>query len=103
MRALTWRGLGTASSVIKHGPLTFDATGRVAYINEQLVELSARELSLLEVLLQRAGRHEDAVKHYLNALRTDPAMPAWLLGIGISLDAIGKPRRLFETERRRWR
>ena len=56
VRALTRRALGTASSVIRHGPLTFDATGRVAYINDQLVELSARELSLLEVLLQRAGR-----------------------------------------------
>ena len=40
--------------MIKHGPLTFDATGRVAYINDQMIELSARELSLLEVLLQRA-------------------------------------------------
>jgi two-component system, OmpR family, response regulator len=56
VRALTRRGLGTASSVIRHGPLTFDATGRVAYINEQMIELSAREISLLEVLLQRAGR-----------------------------------------------
>ena len=56
VRALTRRGLGTASSVLKHGPLTFDATGRVAYLNDQMVELSARELSLLEVLLQRAGR-----------------------------------------------
>ena len=56
VRALTRRGLGTASSVIRHGPLTFDATGRVAYMNEQMIDLSARELSLLEVLLQRAGR-----------------------------------------------
>jgi two-component system OmpR family response regulator len=56
VRALTRRGLGTASNVIRHGPLTFDATGRVAYINEQMVDLSARELRLLEVLLQRAGR-----------------------------------------------
>ncbi len=56
VRALTRRGLGTASSIIKHGPLSFDATGRVVYIGEQLIELSARELSLLEVLLQRVGR-----------------------------------------------
>ena len=56
VRALTRRGLGTASSVIRHGPLTFDATGRVTYINEQMIELSAREIGLLEVLLQRAGR-----------------------------------------------
>ena len=56
VRALTRRGLGTASSLLKHGPLTFDATGRVAYLNDQMVDLSARELSLLEVLLQRTGR-----------------------------------------------
>jgi len=56
VRALTRRGLGTASTLLRHGPLTFDATGRVAYLNDQMVELSARELGLLEVLLQRAGR-----------------------------------------------
>jgi two-component system OmpR family response regulator len=56
VRALMRRGLGTASNLLKHGPLTFDASGRVAYLNDQMVELSARELSLLEVLLQRAGR-----------------------------------------------
>jgi two-component system, OmpR family, response regulator len=56
VRALMRRGLGTASSVLKHGPLTFDATGRVCYINDQMIDLSAREISLLEVLLQRAGR-----------------------------------------------
>ena len=56
VRALTRRGLGAASNVIRHGPLSFDTTGRVAYINEQMVELSAREIGLLEVLLQRAGR-----------------------------------------------
>jgi len=55
VRALTRRGLGAASNVIRHGPLSFDATGRVAYINEQMVDLSAREIGLLEVLLQRAG------------------------------------------------
>ncbi len=56
VRALARRGMGVASNLIKHGPLTFDSTGRVAYINDQMVELSARELGLLEVLLQRAGR-----------------------------------------------
>ena len=55
-RALMRRGLGTAGNVLKHGPLSFDASGRVCYINDHLIDLSARELSLLEVLLQRAGR-----------------------------------------------
>ena len=56
VRALTRRGLGSASAIIRHGPLAFDANGRVAYLNDQMLELSARELSLLEVLLQRSGR-----------------------------------------------
>jgi len=41
------------------------------------------------VLLQRAQRHEDAVRHFLVALRSDPMMPTWLVGIGISLQAQG--------------
>jgi two-component system OmpR family response regulator len=56
VRALTRRGMGGASSTIKHGPLVYDQTGRVATIDGKMVELSARELGLLEVLLQRAGR-----------------------------------------------
>lgn len=42
------------------------------------------------LLMQRARQHDEAVKHYLVALRGDPAMPAWLVGIGISLQAQGK-------------
>src|SRR3954453_16721804 len=39
-RALTRRALRAASNLIRHGPLTFDATGRVAYLNDQMVDLS---------------------------------------------------------------
>ncbi|MFT3718739.1 response regulator [Pseudorhodoferax sp.] len=56
VRALTRRGTGATSSVIRHGPLEYDQAGRVATIDGRMVELSARELGLLEVLLQRAGR-----------------------------------------------
>lgn len=56
VRALTRRGMGAATSVIRHGPLEYDQTGRVATIEGRMIELSARELSLLEVLLQRSGR-----------------------------------------------
>src|SRR3569832_720501 len=56
VRALTRRGMGGTSSTIKHGPLVYDQAGRVATIGGKMVELSARELGLLEVLLQRAGR-----------------------------------------------
>ena len=56
VRALTRRGMGTTSSIIRHGLLVYDQAGRVASIDGKMVELSARELGLLEVLLQRAGR-----------------------------------------------
>ena len=56
VRALTRRGMGGTSSTIRHGPLVYDQTGRVATIDGRMVDLSARELGLLEVLLQRAGR-----------------------------------------------
>jgi two-component system OmpR family response regulator len=56
VRALTRRGAGGGPTVIKHGPLSYDQVGRIAYINEQMLDLSARELGLLEVLLQRSGR-----------------------------------------------
>ena len=56
VRALTRRGAGGGPTVVRHGSLSFDQVGRIAYINEQIIELSARELGLLEVLLQRIGR-----------------------------------------------
>ena len=56
VRALTRRGAGGGPTVIRHGPLSYDQVGRIAYIGEQMLDLSARELGLLEVLLQRTGR-----------------------------------------------
>lgn len=41
-------------------------------------------------LMQRAGRHDAALKHYLIALRSDPGMPNWLVGAGISMQALGR-------------
>jgi two-component system OmpR family response regulator len=56
VRALTRRGAGGGPTVIRHGPLAYDQVGRSAYIHEQMLDLSARELGLLEVLLARSGR-----------------------------------------------
>ena len=56
VRALVRRRMGGASDSIKHGPLTYDQAGRVAMLEGKMIDLSARELGLLEVLLQRAGR-----------------------------------------------
>ncbi|MET3246704.1 two-component system OmpR family response regulator [Burkholderia sp. OAS925] len=56
VRALTRRGAGGGPTIVRHGSLGFDQVGRIAYINDQVIDLSARELGLLEVLLQRIGR-----------------------------------------------
>ena len=56
VRALTRRGMAGSPTLLQHGMLRYDQVGRVATLNGQPLELSARELSLLEVFLQRAGR-----------------------------------------------
>ena len=56
VRALTRRGSGSANTILKHGQLVYDTVGKVATTHGQMLDLSARELSLLEVFLQRPGR-----------------------------------------------
>jgi two-component system, OmpR family, response regulator len=56
VRALTRRGMAGGPTLLRHGALSYDQVGRVARINGELLELSAREVSLLEIFLQRAGR-----------------------------------------------
>ncbi len=55
VRALTRRSAGTAPT-IQCGSLSYDQVGRVANIDGSPLELSAREVGLLEVLLSRMGR-----------------------------------------------
>ncbi len=55
VRALTRRSAGT-TPMIQCGAMVFDQVGRVAHINGHALELSAREIGLLEVLLTRMGR-----------------------------------------------
>lgn len=55
VRALTRRSTGT-SPTIEYGALVFDQTDRCALINGAVLDLSARELGLLEILMLRAGR-----------------------------------------------
>ena len=56
VRALVRRGMSGASTLLRHGALAYDQVGRVARLNGEPLELSARELNLLEILLQRSGR-----------------------------------------------
>jgi two-component system OmpR family response regulator len=56
VRALTRRGMAGSPTLIKHGMLSYDQVGRVARLGGEPIELSAREIGLLEIFLQRAGR-----------------------------------------------
>jgi len=110
VRALTRRSHGSASSTICHGPLVYDQAGRVASIEGKLLELSARELGLLEVLLLRAGRlvskeqlverlcewgeevSNNAIEVYIHRLRKKieqgPIRIATVRGLGYCLEKI---------------
>ena len=66
VRALVRRSMGASTSQLRCGALVYDQVGRMAWLNEQPLELSAREIGLLEILLQRAGRlvsKEQIVSH----------------------------------------
>ena len=55
VRALVRRGSGNPTGVAV-GELRFDAVERVVRYRDELVDLSSRELALLEVLITRCGR-----------------------------------------------
>ncbi len=110
VRALTRRSSGSASTLIKHGPLHYDQSGRVATIDGKMVDLSARELGLLEVLLVRSGRlvskdqlverlcewgeevSNNAIEVYIHRLRKKiekgPIRIATVRGLGYCLEKI---------------
>jgi two-component system OmpR family response regulator len=114
VRALTRRGVGGGSTQWKHGPLTFDQVGRTAFINEEMVELSAREVGLLEVLMQRVGRlvskeqlmdhlcewgeevSNNAIEVYIHRLRKKIEVGgvriATVRGLGYSLEKFTEPK-----------
>ena len=55
VRALTRRGTGQATR-IEFGALSYDQAERIVKVQGQLIDLSAREMAVLEVLMLRAGR-----------------------------------------------
>ena len=55
LRALLRRGAGRAEPVISYGSLRFNPSTREVRVGGEVVQLSARELALLEALLARPG------------------------------------------------
>jgi two-component system OmpR family response regulator len=113
VRALVRRGVGGGGALIQHGPLCYDQVGRIATINDQMLDLSARELGLLEVLLQRTGRlvskeqlvdhlcewgeevSNNAIEVYVHRLRkkieTGGIRIATVRGLGYCLEKFSEP------------
>lgn len=56
VRALARRAAGRAAPLLRHGELVLDPAARQVTLAGMPVELSARELSLLQLLLENAGR-----------------------------------------------
>jgi len=56
IRALTRRSAGRAAPVLTHGDLALDPAAHSVTLAGQPVELSSREFSLLQMLLESAGR-----------------------------------------------
>ncbi|MBL8403087.1 MAG: response regulator transcription factor [Dechloromonas sp.] len=56
IRALTRRSAGRAAPLLVHGELAVDPAAHVVTLSGQAVELSSREFSLLQLLLENAGR-----------------------------------------------
>lgn len=56
IRALLRRGQSASSAQLQIGDLRFDTVGRRVHLGDEALELSARELTVLEVLMLRAGR-----------------------------------------------
>lgn len=56
IRALLRKNLWSNRTEISFGSLSFNTVTRVVTVNKQALELSARELAVLEILMQRLGQ-----------------------------------------------
>ena len=56
VRALIRRGQYNSGASLAHGRLRFDSAARRLFHDEQPIELSMRELTVIELLLSRQGR-----------------------------------------------
>jgi two-component system, OmpR family, response regulator len=66
VRALLRRGQCGANPHISYGPLAYDSVGHRVTLNGERLELTSREIGVLEILLTRAGRvvsKEQLIEH----------------------------------------
>jgi two-component system OmpR family response regulator len=56
IRVLIRRNHGATDTLIEFGPLRYDSAGKRVTVDNRPLDLSARDISVLEILLMRAGR-----------------------------------------------
>jgi len=56
IRALIRKDVWHNQTEVRYGALVYDTVGRTALINDEPLDFSAREIAVLELMLQRAGR-----------------------------------------------
>ena len=61
---------------------------------------SAEYHAFVAALYQRLGRHSEAVEQYQGALRLTPGTGAWWVGLGISQEALSRPKDATESFQR---
>ena len=78
IRALLRRGQSAVSAQLQVGDLSLDTIGHRAFLNGEPVELSARELSVLEILMLRVGRvvSKELLSEQMSALGDDMSINA---------------------------
>jgi len=79
-----------------------DAALAVATLKKGLdyAQGSADYIAFLAALLQRQGRHDEAIDQFQSALRSRPATGLWWLGLGISLQAANRTVEAQDAYRR---
>lgn len=70
LRALARRAAGRATPVLKSGRITLDPAAHAVTVGDQSVALSAREFTLLQLLMENAG-------HVLPRERLEQALYGW--------------------------
>jgi DNA-binding response OmpR family regulator len=74
LRAIARRHGGRATPEVRHGPLVFDPAGRTVTLDGHPVELTTRELAVLEALLINLGR-------VMSRERLEEALYGWDEGV----------------------
>ena len=74
LRAIARRHSGRASPEVRYGVLVFDPAGRTVALDGQPIELTARELAVLEALLVNLGR-------VMSRERLEEALYGWDEGV----------------------